>query len=153
MRSGTPPGMSPRSRADRRQAAARPPAALDAAIEVYLTYALAERGLARHTVEAYARDLTDFAAFAARRGARGPRDLHRSTLTLYLLALRRRGLAAASVARRFAAVRGGGPRAGGRPGAALSLTRRGGRLTRQSVWTLLRTCARRAGIRKPIHPH
>src|SRR3990170_3590020 len=268
MRSGTPPGMSPRSRADRRQAAARPPAALDAAIEVYLTYALAERGLARHTVEAYARDLTDFAAFAARRGARGPRDLHRSTLTLYLLALRRRGLAAASVARRFAAVRGwmanllrdgiiaddpsldvtmarrprrlpdiltveevgrllAQPRGDGpavlrdrailellyaaglrvselvaldvgdvhlaveyvrcvgkgskerivpigapavralqrylalarrtladrRPGAALFLNRRGGRLTRQSVWTLLRTCARRAGIRKPIHPH
>jgi integrase/recombinase XerD len=243
-------------------------AGLDAALEAYLAHALAERGLARQTVEAYARDLSDFVTFAARHGARTPRDLHRSTLTLYLLTLRRRGLAPSSVARRFAAVRGWtafllreemitddpaldvkvsrGPRrlpgvltheevghllaqprgdsptalrdrailellyaaglrvgelvaldvghvhlaaeyvrclgkgskervvpigtpavralqrylAMGRPALvrarqtpALFVNHRGGRLTRQSVWVMLRAYAQRAGIRTPIHPH
>jgi integrase/recombinase XerD len=244
------------------------PAALAGAIEGFLVYALAERGLARHTAGAYARDLADFAAFAARRGVRGPRDVHRATVTLYLLGLRRRGLAGSTVARRLAALRswtryllregvieddptldvaaahrprrlpgvltveeverllaqprGDGPAAlrdrailellyaaGLRVGelvaldvgdvhldveyvrcvgkgakerivpigaaavralqrylaharpvlarrrvtAALFLNRRGGRLSRQSVWGLLRASARSAGIRKPVGPH
>ncbi|MDR7417505.1 MAG: site-specific tyrosine recombinase XerD [Armatimonadota bacterium] len=242
--------------------------ALSAALDEFLTYLTAERGLAPRTVTAYRHDLEEFITFAARRGARGPADLHRSAITLYLLGLRRRGLADTSVARRLAAVRGwtgfllrtgaivddpaldvtaahrprrlpdvltveeverllAQPRgdrpqvlrdrailellyaaglrvselvaldvgdvhlaveyvrcvgkgskerivpigsaavralqrylalarpvlAGGRPQPALFLNRRGGRLTRQSVWTLLRQCARSAGLRKPIHPH
>jgi integrase/recombinase XerD len=244
------------------------PPALARAIDAYVAHLLAERGLARLTAGAYRRDLADFAGFASRRGADRPADLRRSTITLYLLALRRRGLADASVARRLAAIRGwtsfllrdgrladdpaldvtaarrprrlpgvltvheverllaqprgGGPRAlrdrailellyaaglrvgelialdvadahlaveyvrclgkgakerivpigaaavralqrylahgrpsllRGRPAAALFVNRRGGRLTRQSVWMLLRDCARSAGIRRPVHPH
>lgn len=83
----------------------RPPA-MDAAADAYLSYALAERGLARNTVEAYARDLVDFSEFAARRGVTEPAAVRRSTLTLYLLSLRRRGLAPSTVARRLAAIRG-----------------------------------------------
>lgn len=239
-----------------------------AARESYLTYALAERGLAQLTVDAYARDLSDFIEFASRHGASNVTAIRRATITLYLLALRRRGLAPNSVARRLAAIRGwmrfllregritddpaldiaparrprrlpdvltvdevdrllaqprgDGPRvlrdramlellyaaglrvselvsldvgdvhlgteyvrclgkgskerivpigthavralqrylaharpvlAGRRPSAALFLNRRGGRLTRQSVWMLLRACAARAGLRKPIGPH
>jgi integrase/recombinase XerD len=239
-----------------------------AAIDAYLAHLLAERGLARHTVDAYRRDLADFVAYAGRRGANAPDGLHRSTITLYLLGLRRRGLADSSIARRLAAVRGwtgfllregaladdpaldltaarrgrrlpdtltvdeverllaqprgDGPQAlrdrailellyaaglrvgelvgldvadvhlsveyvrcvgkgskervvpigaaavralqrylvqarpvlvGRRQTAALFVNRRGGRLTRQSVWSLLRRCARAAAIRKPIHPH
>ncbi len=82
------------------------PSGVEMACEAYLNYTLAERGLARNTVEAYARDLRDFAAFAARRGVLDPADLRRTTLTLYLLSLRRRGLAAGTVARRLAAIRG-----------------------------------------------
>ncbi len=82
------------------------PSAIEAAGEAYLNYALAERGLARNTVEAYARDLADFSTFAARRGVTEPGAVRRSTLTLYLLALRRRGLAPSTVARRLAAIRG-----------------------------------------------
>jgi integrase/recombinase XerD len=238
------------------------------AVEAYLAHVLTERGLARHTVEAYARDLADFAGFAVRRGVGRPADLRRSTITLYLLGLRRRGLAETSVARRLAAIRGwtafmlregaladdpaldltvarrprrlpdvlsveeverllaqprgdgpiawrdrailellyaaglrvselvaldvgdvhlsveyvrcvgkGGRErvvpvgaaavralqrylthgrpvlAGRRPTAALFVNARGGRLTRQSVWKLLRASAQAAGIRRPIHPH
>jgi integrase/recombinase XerD len=79
---------------------------LASAREAYLTYALTERGLARHSVEAYARDLDDFLQFAARRGIRRPEEIHRATIALYLLALRRRGRAPSSVARRLAAIRG-----------------------------------------------
>jgi len=242
--------------------------ALASAREAFLTYALTERGLARHSVEAYARDLADFVTFASRRGAARPRDLSRATITLYLLALRRRGRAASSVARRLAAIRAwtgfllregaiaddpamdvaparlpqrlpgvltvgeverllaqphgtsplavrdrailellyaaglrvselvaldvgdvrleaeyvrclgkgskerivpiGAPAvravqrylahgrpalAGGRLRPALFLNRRGGRLTRQSVWMLLRAYAARANLRRPLGPH
>ena len=82
------------------------PSALARAQEVFLIYALTERGLARHSVDAYARDLDDFIRFAARRGATRPPDIHRATITLYLLSLRRRGRAPSSVARRLAAIRG-----------------------------------------------
>lgn len=244
------------------------PSAMDASREAYLNYALAERGLARNTVEAYARDLWDFVAFAARQGVTEPSVVRRSTLTLYLLSLRRRGLAPSTVARRLASLRGWtafmlregqiaddpahdlsparrahrlpaaltvheverilgqhlgeGPLplrdrailellyaaglrvselvaldagdvylsmeyvrcvgkgskerivpigtqavnavrhylalarpvlAGRRASGALFLNRRGGRLSRQSVWTVLRDHAARAGIRKPLGPH
>lgn len=246
----------------------RLPEALDDARDAFLVYALAERGLARQTVAAYAHDLLDFLTFAARTGLSTPHAVRRATISSYLLGLRRRGLASTSVARRVATIRswvrfllregtirddpmfdiaparlprrlpdvltvdevervlaqpsGDGPQvlrdrailetlyaaglrvselvgldvgdvhldaevvrcigkgskerivpigsqavralqrylgqarqvfAGRRPSPALFLNRRGGRLTRQSVWTLLKTSATRAGIRKPIGPH
>lgn len=79
---------------------------LASAREAYLAFALTERGLARHSVDAYAHDLRDFIRFAARRGASKPEEIHRATIALYLLTLRRRGLAPSSVARRLAAIRG-----------------------------------------------
>ncbi|MGH2406085.1 MAG: site-specific tyrosine recombinase XerD [bacterium] len=79
---------------------------LASAREAYLAYALTERGLARHSVDAYARDLGDFIRFAARRGTQSPEAIDRATIALYLLTLRRRGLAPSSVARRLAAIRG-----------------------------------------------
>jgi integrase/recombinase XerD len=41
----------------------------------------------------------------------------------------------------------------GHGGAAVFLNARGGRLSRQSAWTILRAAAERAGIRRPISPH
>ena len=38
-------------------------------------------------------------------------------------------------------------------GDALFLTVRGKPLTRMSVWTSVNACAKRAGIRKDVHPH
>ena len=48
------------------------------------------------------------------------------------------------------------PGAGRRTGAgspALFLNARGGRLSRQSAWTVLRAAAERAGVRREVSPH
>ncbi len=51
-------------------------------------------------------------------------------------------------------LRGGRPAFGGkRPNAAIFLNQRGGRLSRVSVWTLLKRCASVAGIPGEITPH
>ncbi len=75
------------------------------ALDGFLMYALAEQGLAGHSVEAYRRDLSDFAGFVASRGASSPTKVTRAAITVYLLSLRRRGRAAATVKRRTAAIR------------------------------------------------
>jgi integrase/recombinase XerD len=41
----------------------------------------------------------------------------------------------------------------GRGSAALFLNARGGRLSRQSAWQVLRTAAARAGVTEPVSPH
>lgn len=74
-------------------------------IDAFLAYALAEQGLAARTVEAYKRDLDDFARFLHGRGIARPEAVTRAAVTVYLVALRRRGLAPATVKRRAAAVR------------------------------------------------
>ena len=74
-------------------------------IDAFLAYALTERGLAPQSIEAYRRDLDDFAHFVAGRGASDAGQVTRSAITLYLVALRRRGRAPATVKRRAAAVR------------------------------------------------
>ena len=43
--------------------------------------------------------------------------------------------------------------AGGRGTPALLVNRRGGRLSRQSAWTILKTAAERAGITADVSPH
>jgi len=71
-----------------------------------LAYAAAEKGLAHQSIEAYARDLGDFARFAVGRGLRETEQATHATITVYLLALRGRGLAPTTVKRRIAAIRG-----------------------------------------------
>jgi integrase/recombinase XerD len=77
---------------------------MDLVVE-YLEALQTERGASRNTVLAYRRDLADFGRYLAapRRslGALTARDV-----SDYLLALRRRGLGARSVARRLSALRG-----------------------------------------------
>ena len=85
--------------------AAALPEAFVHSIDSFLTYALAEQGLAAHSVEAYRRDLGDFAAFVTSRGAPSPSKVTRAAITVYLISLRRRGRAAATVKRRTAAIR------------------------------------------------
>jgi integrase/recombinase XerD len=80
-------------------------ARLDAAVEAFLAHAAVERGLAPRSIEAYARDLARFTAFAAQQGAREPAALRRAHVAAFALALERAGLAPRSRARTLVAVR------------------------------------------------
>lgn len=74
-------------------------------VQAFLDYALAEEGLARSTVEAYERDLNEFAGFVTGRGAASPSEVTRAGITVYMITLRRRGMSAATIKRRAAAIR------------------------------------------------
>ena len=84
--------------------ARRPNAMLDGQIELFLDMLAAERGASINTLDAYRRDLTDFAADLTAAG------IHISAaknndIRAHLGRLAKRGLAAASMARRLSAVR------------------------------------------------
>lgn len=80
-------------------------------IDVFLSHIATERGLSEHTVSAYRNDLTQFAQFAqaeaAREGAIGLplSSIDRERLGGYLLHLRERGYAPATIARKVAALK------------------------------------------------
>jgi integrase/recombinase XerD len=74
-------------------------------VSEFLTLLQTERGASRHTVAAYRRDLTDFARFLARRGG-AIVDATTEDALGWIAELRRRGLAASSIARRLSALRG-----------------------------------------------
>jgi integrase/recombinase XerD len=73
-------------------------------IELFLDMLAAERGGARNTLDAYARDLADFSAHLAAAG-RCIADASTEQLRAYLASLHNRGFAAASIARRLSAIR------------------------------------------------
>jgi integrase/recombinase XerD len=75
------------------------------ALQAYLDHLAAERGLARNSLEAYARDLRGYVAHLAGRGGR-PEAASLADVRGFLAALRGRGLAPRSVARAASAVRG-----------------------------------------------
>ena len=73
-------------------------------IELFLDMLAAERGAAANTLAAYRRDLSDFAAALAGRGG-SLTTASNEQVRAYLRTLSRRGLVAASVARRLSAIR------------------------------------------------
>ena len=73
-------------------------------IDAFLEMMAAERGASRHTLDAYRRDLADFAAFLVRRGGSLP-EATAETIRDYLAALAEAGLRASTTARRLAAIR------------------------------------------------
>ena len=77
---------------------------IDAQIDAFMNHAAIERGLARNTLEAYARDLARYARFLAARGtdaARATPDL----VSVFLATLVRGGLSPRSAERALVAVR------------------------------------------------
>jgi len=74
-------------------------------IDLYLQYMRAERGVSGNTITSYKNDLDDFYAFLEGKGV-SPAEATPSLVAAYLLDLRKRGYADASVARRAAALRG-----------------------------------------------
>ena len=82
----------------------RPRASDETLIELFLDMIAAERGASRNTLDAYRRDLADFSAdLSAAGGSIAAADS--DELRAHLGRLSKRGLAAASVARRLSAIR------------------------------------------------
>ena len=73
-------------------------------IEAFLEMMSAERGAARNTIEAYRRDLSDYAGFLAGQG-KSAETAGREQIVAYLGSLDAQGLAASSAARRLSALR------------------------------------------------
>ena len=79
---------------------------LDEAIDLYLDHLKVERGLSRHTLDGYGRDLARFAGFLTERGRADVDDIEPVDVADHLIALAERGLAARSRARALVAIRG-----------------------------------------------
>ncbi len=77
----------------------------DDAIDRFLAYGRAVRGLSDHTLEAYGGDLTRLAAFLDRTGIRSVNDVDVQMLRRFLAAEKDRGLARTSLARIVASTR------------------------------------------------
>jgi integrase/recombinase XerC len=77
------------------------------AVEAFVGHLRDERGLSLHTVAAYRRDMTQFLQFAGRAGVTDPNQVEPLLLRRFLALQRTRGLAAASIARKAAALRTG----------------------------------------------
>lgn len=73
-------------------------------VDAFLEMMSAERGAAKNTIEAYRRDLGDYAGFLARRGS-SPLTASREEVTEFLASLEAQGLAASSSARKLSALR------------------------------------------------
>jgi integrase/recombinase XerD len=73
-------------------------------LDLFLEMLAAERGAARNTLDAYGRDLRDFAGFAARRGQAAD-DAGTDLLRAYIKWLDGQGMAARTQARRLSALR------------------------------------------------
>ncbi|MBL8598322.1 MAG: site-specific tyrosine recombinase XerD [Devosia sp.] len=73
-------------------------------VEAFLEMMSAERGAARNTIEAYRRDLGDYAGYLAGKG-RSAQSAQREDVVAYLAFLDAQGLAASSAARRLSALR------------------------------------------------
>ncbi|MGD0074002.1 MAG: tyrosine-type recombinase/integrase, partial [Candidatus Binataceae bacterium] len=77
----------------------------DAVIDRHLARMAVERGLSRNSLDAYSRDLADFARFCIEQGVT-PESLDAAALILYLERLAARGLGPSSQRRYLASVRG-----------------------------------------------
>jgi integrase/recombinase XerC len=82
-----------------------PTAAARHAIGTFVAHVRDERGLSRHTVEAYERDVTQFFTFAARAGQGDPEAVDRRLLRRFLASLRTRGMTGTTLRRKAAALR------------------------------------------------
>ena len=82
-----------------------PEGELTAVVDGFLGHASVERGLARNTIEAYARDLAAFTGFLADLGVTHVVDLEREHVSAFVRELERRGLGARSRTRALVAVR------------------------------------------------
>jgi len=77
---------------------------MDPKLDAFLEMLTIERGAARNTIQSYASDLTDFAAYAAAHG-HGLASADAATCQAYMASLHASGLSARTAARRLSALR------------------------------------------------
>lgn len=75
-------------------------------IDRYLNFLITEKGVSRHTVEAYHRDLYRYFDFVRKSGVREIREIEQDQIVSHLAGLRKGGMAPNSVNRVLAAIRG-----------------------------------------------
>jgi integrase/recombinase XerD len=75
-------------------------------IDEYLNYLRVEKGASRNTIDGYSRDLGRYAGFVGEGGTRGIGKIGTEELVSFLASLQKEGLAANSVNRALAAIRG-----------------------------------------------
>ena len=80
-------------------------AEMRALLDRYIQYLLVEKGLSENTLEAYAADILNFADFLEEKG-HSVRGLQETTLFLYIVDIRKRGLSGRSTARHLSSLRG-----------------------------------------------
>ncbi|MEN6373084.1 MAG: site-specific tyrosine recombinase XerD [Armatimonadota bacterium] len=78
---------------------------MDAHIQKFLDYLMVERGLSENTIASYARDIAQFAAYSDEMGVDTVKGIREELITQFIARLRREKYAAASVERKFAALR------------------------------------------------
>jgi integrase/recombinase XerD len=71
----------------------------------FIDYLGKEKGLADNTLESYSRDLRQYSSFLENDGGGSLKDAERATIISYLLHLKKQGKAAATIARRLAALK------------------------------------------------
>lgn len=72
----------------------------------YVNYLLVEKGLSKHTIESYSRDLTRYLRFLQQQGIRNITDADTPFILKHLIALRNAGLGSSSRARHLVTLRG-----------------------------------------------
>ncbi|MDH7481789.1 MAG: site-specific tyrosine recombinase XerD [Armatimonadota bacterium] len=78
---------------------------MDEAIQAFVDYVAIERGLSQNTVAAYARDLSQFAHYAAGKGINSPEGLSEEVLVGFLEELRKAGMSPSSISRKLSAIK------------------------------------------------
>jgi integrase/recombinase XerD len=79
---------------------------MDVFIDEYLNFLTVERGVSRHTLDAYSRDLNRYMSFIHTSGIHSMADVTADNVVSYLARIKKDGLNARSVNRALAAVRG-----------------------------------------------
>src|SRR5439155_1164537 len=135
-------GARVRSGAMRLQAGGGDPGGMTDPVGAFVHYLEIERDASAHTIRCYRADLEQFRAFLARQDDRSFAAVDARAIRAYLAWLHSLGLDRASVARKLAAVR-----------SCFRFLARGGRLSVRSLYTIVRTRARAAGITRRVSPH
>lgn len=72
----------------------------------YIGHLSVERGASSNTIDAYRRDLTEYATFLGQRGVRSPADVKREDVVAFTVSLRERQMAPSSIERKLSSVKG-----------------------------------------------